>query len=63
MCLLEVIHKITNQGKILMVMITLTLYLNPIPSFKTMSSELVKKFYLKLCDFVLKTVDVLVTEM
>ena len=57
------INKITNQVKILMEMITLTLYLNPVPSFTTMSSELVKKFYMKLCDFVLKTVDVLVTEM
>ena len=57
------INKITNQAKILMEMTTLTLYLNPIPSFTTMSSELVKKFYMKLCDFVLKTVDVLVTEM
>ena len=57
------INKITNQAKILMEMITLTLYLNPVPSFTTMSSELVKKFYMKLCDFVLKTVDVLVTEM
>ena len=46
-----------------MEMTTLTLYLNPIPSFTTMSSELVKKFYMKLCDFVLKTVDVLVTQM
>ena len=63
MCLLEVIHKITNQGKILMVMITLTLYLNPIPSFKTMSSELLKNIYMKFCDFVSKTADISVTEV
>ena len=37
-------------------MITLTLYLNPIPSFTTMSSELLKNFYMKFCDFFLKTV-------
>ena len=43
--------------------ITLTLYLNPIPSFTTMSSELLKKFYMKLCDFASKTADILVTEM
>ena len=53
----------TNQGKILMGMITLTLYLNPIPSFTTMSSELLKHFYMKFCDFVLKTADFLVTEV
>ena len=44
-------------------MITLTLYLNPIPSFTTMSSELLKHFHMKFCDFVLKTADFLVTEV
>ena len=44
-------------------MITLTFYLNPIPSFTTMSSELLKNFYMKFCDFVLKTADILVTEV
>ena len=36
-------------------MITLTLYLNPIPGFATNSSELLKNFYMKFCDFILKT--------
>ena len=44
-------------------MITFTLYLNPITSFTTMSSELLKNFYMKFCDFVLKTADILVTEV
>ena len=56
----ELINKITNQEKILMGMITLTLYLNPIPSFTTMSSDLLKNFYMKFCDFVLETADILV---
>ena len=44
-------------------MITLTFYLNPIPSFTTMSSELLQNFYMKFCDFVLKTADILVTKV
>ena len=44
-------------------MTPLTLYLNPIPSFTTMPSELLKKFYMKLCDFVWKTADNLITEI
>ena len=43
--------------------VTLTLYLNPIPNFTTMSSELLQNFYMKFCDFVLKTADILVTEV
>ena len=56
------INKITIQGKILMGMITLTLYLNLIPSFTTMSSDLLKNVYMKFCDFVLKVADILVTK-
>ena len=44
-------------------MITLTLYLNSISSFTTISSELLKNSYMKFCDFVLKTADILVTEV